>query len=314
MVRRAKRKVEGFSDPENIRKAKAELKAAQKKLRDFIDQTNAAEGKVILKRDKGREKIYGAPSPPAQSAPAPPVDVPDTPKVTPAEVTLDAPQAPPDAYRDTPVPEREGLIMGYKDKFSENSKLKTDYPETIVDKSQINSPEYRRKFDAFDESTQVKRTMCQESRNMLNHRSGTKYEDLTFIDSKTSKFITRTDYNYERSVKPSKRMYKMLHNSAPYSIIAIHNHPGSYVPSIDDIGCAYERKYKYGLIACHNGNIFKYKVTGKFNPIIVNSLLDKMQVLLYNRDDTAIDYDTELLKTLKQLKGENVEMEVLLWQ
>ena len=230
------------------------------------------------------------------------------------EVTLDAPQAPPDAYRDTPVPEREGLIMGYKDKFSENSKLKTDYPETIVDKSQINSPEYRRKFDAFDESTQVKRTMCQESRNMLNHRSGTIYEDLTFIDSKTSKFITRTDYNYERSVKPSKRMYKMLHNSAPYSIIAIHNHPGSYVPSIDDIGCAYERKYKYGLIACHNGNIFKYKVTGKFNPIIVNSLLDKMQVLLYNRDNTAIDYDTELLKTLKQLKGENVEMEVLLWQ
>lgn len=114
-VRRAKRKVEGFSDPENIRKAKAELKAAQKKLRDFIDQTNAAEGKVILKRDYGREKIYGAPSPPVQSAPAPPVDVPDTPKVTPAEVTLDAPQAPPDAYRDTPVPEREGLIMSSGD-------------------------------------------------------------------------------------------------------------------------------------------------------------------------------------------------------
>lgn len=110
-VRRAKRKVEGFSDPENIRKAKAELKAAQKKLRDFIDQTNAAEGKVILKRDKNKEKIYGAPSPPVQSAPASPVDVPDTPKVTPAEVTLDAPQAPPDAYRDTPVPERETRLM-----------------------------------------------------------------------------------------------------------------------------------------------------------------------------------------------------------
>ena len=115
MVRRAKRKVEGFSDPENIRKAKAELKAAQKKLRDFIDQTNAAEGKVILKRDNGREKIYGAPSPSAQSAPAPPMDVPDTPKVTPAEVTLDAPQAPSDAYKETAVPEREGLITSISD-------------------------------------------------------------------------------------------------------------------------------------------------------------------------------------------------------
>lgn len=57
-VRRAKRKAEGFSDPDNVKKANRALREAQKKLRDFIDQVNAEEGKLILKRDYGREKIY----------------------------------------------------------------------------------------------------------------------------------------------------------------------------------------------------------------------------------------------------------------
>ena len=58
-VRKAKRKVKGFFDPDNIKKANKELREAQKKVREFIDQTNAAYGKIILKRDYGREKIYG---------------------------------------------------------------------------------------------------------------------------------------------------------------------------------------------------------------------------------------------------------------
>lgn len=57
-VRRAKRKAEGFSDPDNVKKANKKLREAQKKLREFIDKVNAEEGKLILKRDYDREKIY----------------------------------------------------------------------------------------------------------------------------------------------------------------------------------------------------------------------------------------------------------------
>ena len=57
-VRRAKRKAEGFSDPDNVKKANKELREAQKKVHDFIDQVNQEYGKIILKRDYGREKIY----------------------------------------------------------------------------------------------------------------------------------------------------------------------------------------------------------------------------------------------------------------
>ena len=57
-IRKAKRKAEGFTDPENVAMAKAQLKEKQKQLREFIDKTNADEGAEVLRRDSGREKIY----------------------------------------------------------------------------------------------------------------------------------------------------------------------------------------------------------------------------------------------------------------
>lgn len=59
-MRKAKRRVEGFTAPENIKKAQDELKEAQKKLREFIGQTNADKGATVLKSDQGRETTYGA--------------------------------------------------------------------------------------------------------------------------------------------------------------------------------------------------------------------------------------------------------------
>lgn len=57
-VRKAKRFVAGQTDPSNIRKAKAELINAQKRLREFIQQTNISENETVLKRDYGKEKVY----------------------------------------------------------------------------------------------------------------------------------------------------------------------------------------------------------------------------------------------------------------
>ena len=57
-IRKAKRKVEGYTDPEDIALAKAQLKDKQKQLREFIEQTNADEGAEVLRRDSGREKVY----------------------------------------------------------------------------------------------------------------------------------------------------------------------------------------------------------------------------------------------------------------
>ena len=38
--------------------AKAELRQAQKNLKDFIDKVNTEEGETVIRRDEGKEKVY----------------------------------------------------------------------------------------------------------------------------------------------------------------------------------------------------------------------------------------------------------------
>ena len=141
---------------------------------------------------------------------------------------------------------------------------------------------------------------------MLAHRSGTKFEDMTFINTVTGEALTRTDYEAENQVLPSKRMRRMVSEAEPHTVIAIHNHPGSSVPSITDLETAYEKRYKYGLIVCHNGYVMRYRVLGEFNEVIVDQLLDKANKYLYNGSESTV----RLEAMLDLLKAENVELEV----
>lgn len=74
-----------------------------------------------------------------------------------------------------------------------------------------------------------------------------------------------------------------------------------------------EEKYKYGIIACHNGNIYKYEILGEYNKDIVDSLLDTVNKLIYNRERVK-EYDKLLARTLEQLKENNINLEVILWK
>ena len=173
------------------------------------------------------------------------------------------------------------------------------YDATVINPA-IKTAQYRNLYNNLDESTEIQRTAFQQAKAMLNHRNGTKYEDLTFIDTLTGKYLTRDDYDVENEVIPSRRMRSMVTNNDPYTVIAVHNHPGSSVPSIADSESAYRHKYKYGVVACHNGTVMKYEVLGEYNEVIVGILLDKANKNLYNGSEE------ELAKTLEMLKAENI--------
>ncbi len=196
---------------------------------------------------------------------------------------------------------------------AESSKPKIVNPNSVVDKQIIDSSNYRKMFDKLGENSKTTRSIFQQAKAILNHRSGSDFEDLSFIDSITGKFLTRTDYSVERQCIPSKQMMDMVKKAKPNTIIAIHNHPNSSVPSLDDINSAWKKKYKYGIIACHNGSIYKYQILGEYNEIIVNSLLDKVNVLIYNKDK-IVGYKEKLSNTLQQLKDCKVELELLIWE
>lgn len=161
-----------------------------------------------------------------------------------------------------------------KSKEKEESKPKYKYKDTIINKSMISSAKYRRKFSDITGDSKISRILWENALDMLEHRNGTKYEDLAFVDSRTGNYEINKNFDKENTALPNKSMNKLLKDAYSYSVIAIHNHPGSSAPSLPDIMACIDRKYKYGLIACHDGKIYKYSVDEeRFNiPMAVASL------------------------------------------
>ena len=95
------------------------------------------------------------------------------------------------------------------------------------------------------------------------------------MDSETGNAKINKNYDKENTASPSDSMKKMLKEAKPYTVIAIHNHPGSSVPSFPDIMACKDRKYKYGLVVCHDGTVYKYSVDNeRFNAPMAVSALD----------------------------------------
>ena len=157
--------------------------------------------------------------------------------------------------------------------------------DSRIDRTVINSNEYDKKLNKLGENPDVTRSIKDGCRDILKHRDGSKYEDIVFINGNTGDMIKRMDYNVKQRAAPSKKMMKMLEKEPAGTIIAIHNHPDSTLPSASDLAVAYNRKYKYGLIACHNGDIYKYSVSrpfGNMENMVYNNRFDKFNSGEYN--------------------------------
>ena len=115
-IRKAKRKVEGFTDPENVKKAKAELRQAQKELKDFIDKVNAEEGETVLRRDEGKEKVYEGEAKPKYKT-EPPVSDASVPESKAVEVTVSEPEKVEGAYTEEKVPQKEKSYTEVQDEY-----------------------------------------------------------------------------------------------------------------------------------------------------------------------------------------------------
>ena len=83
----------------------------------------------------------------------------------------------------------------------------------------------------------------------------------------------------------NKQMKQLLEESEPETIIAIHNHPGSSVPSLADLMTCVKRGYNFGLVACHDGKVYKYWVDkNKFNSVNAGFALDRMETQGYDKE------------------------------
>lgn len=168
---------------------------------------------------------------------------------------------------------------------SEESKKKYKYADTVVKKSLLTSSEYRKKFNQVSGNSKVNRRAWDISKDMLNHRSGTRFEDLAFINVVNGQYAVNKDYDVESKAKMNKPMKRLLEESESGTVIAIHNHPGSSVPSLADLMTCVKRGYNFGLVACHDGKVYKYWVDkNKFNSVNAGFALDRMETQGYDKE------------------------------
>lgn len=175
---------------------------------------------------------------------------------------------------------------------NEDSKRKYEDQGAIINRHVIGSENYHKAFQSLGENAKVTRELWHTAKQILNHRSGTKYEDLSYTDSTSGKTLIRDDYNVDSEVLPGKNMIKTLKAAGERTIIAMHNHPGNAVPSKADLRSA--KDYKYGLILCHNGKVYKYSVNKEANIEAADFCLDRLNAAIHNNSEEVSRYISEL--------------------
>ena len=167
--------------------------------------------------------------------------------------------------------------------------------DTLVNKSYIESGEYRRKFDMISDNKEVSRVLYAKAKEMLNHRSGTKIEDMYWIDGKTGEIVAcALDEKNESSVLYTESINKAI--SGRPNLIAMHTHPQSMPPSDADFNSVFRYKYSKALVLCHDGKVFQYTA----DEPVHGTLYDLYVQELSNSGLSKFDSQIKALKKLKE--------------
>jgi hypothetical protein len=136
--------------------------------------------------------------------------------------------------------------------------------ETVINHPYINSGEYRNKFDKITENVNVNRVLYTKAKEMLVHRSGTKFEDMYWVDESTGKVVVSAlNEKIESGIQYTKTILNAISDN--YNLIAFHNHPSSMPPSIADFNSMLIHEYKVAFVVCHDGKIIQYVSKEKVN-------------------------------------------------
>jgi hypothetical protein len=167
--------------------------------------------------------------------------------------------------------------------------------DTLVNKTYIDSGEYRKKFDKLTDNPEVNKSLYECAKKALRHRSGTELEDMYWIDGNTGEIVAEEiNSNIKRRVNYSNKTQKAVSSYDKEQLITIHTHPSSMPPSIGDFNACYKNGYKSGYIACHDGKIFGYTSKGETREELYNLYINEFISNGHTEYDAQILALTEL--------------------
>ncbi len=137
--------------------------------------------------------------------------------------------------------------------------------ETLIDHSYIESGDYRKKFNDVSTDGDLNRLVYQLAKKMLIHRSGTRYEDMYWVDMDSLEIVYKiTDSTEEEKISYTRRIRRILRKKK--GLMTIHSHPSSFPPSIEDFNSSYTNGYGVGIVCGHDGSLFIYS-SNEYVPI-----------------------------------------------
>jgi len=123
----------------------------------------------------------------------------------------------------------------------------------------VESTEWRAIFDKLADNTSVNSLAHSEALQMLRHRNNTSFEDISIIGRVSKAVIGRStkaaiagEVRYTENLK--NRIASATKNGDV--LIAIHNHPKGFPPSLSDILSMKNRNYSKSIIVGHDGTVF----------------------------------------------------------
>ena len=141
-----------------------------------------------------------------------------------------------------------------------------------ADLDYMNSAPYRAKFDSVSDNPALNQSIYKYCKAAVTHQSGDYYEDLSILRMDGS-LVGQTSSKVRSETQYSRTLNAAVKSAEPYSLVSLHNHGTNVPPSGADFGSAGEKKYAFGIVACHDGTIYKYS-TRNARPFAV-SVIDK---------------------------------------
>lgn len=132
----------------------------------------------------------------------------------------------------------------------------------------IRSDEFFDKLKRHPMTSPLSDSIARVSRQMLQHRNGTPYEDYYLLDAETGRVVALSNKARKRKgVVYNEQVRKAFKESAEQSLVSIHNHPSGYPPSLSDLASLQQRSknntVKYGLTIGHDGSVYWYSKPNK---------------------------------------------------
>ncbi|MCY7087239.1 minor capsid protein [Streptococcus oralis] len=132
----------------------------------------------------------------------------------------------------------------------------------------VRSDEFVDKLKNHPKTSNLSESIARVSRQILQHRNGTQYEDYYLLDAETGRVVALS--NKARKIKGvvyNDQVRKAFKESSEQSLVSIHNHPSGYPPSLSDFASLQQRSknntVKYGLTIGHDGSVYWYSKPNK---------------------------------------------------